>query len=440
MNATDFTQAAAVRNLVNQTRERCKKKEFSDIIDDAGHQYVDLVMEGGGVLGIALVGYTYMLEEMGIRFLGIGGTSAGSINALLLASLGTADARKSEKVLHLLADMDMFQFVDGDSDVKDFVRAMVGKAGKFKLGFKAMQVLDTVEEDLGLNPGEVFRRWITDILRKEGITTTRDLEQRLATIPAGLRKRDGTPLRTREEAGCYLRLITADVTTETKVEFPRMAPLYWAAPESVDPAMYVRASMSIPFFFHPFQVDIPQGTAAWKNWEELAGYTGELPRGCAFIDGGIMSNFPIDLFHRPNRVPSSPTFGAKLGTDRMKPHRIEKPMQLAGAIFNSARHCLDYDFIARNPDYKRLVTSIDTGAHDWLNFELPDADKVDLFYRGARAAAEFLVGFDWAEYKEIRARLARAFVLANPSAPEAVIDTSQVTAFGTGERVAVPSD
>ena len=26
-------------------------KEFSDTIDENGHQYVDLVMEGGGVLG-----------------------------------------------------------------------------------------------------------------------------------------------------------------------------------------------------------------------------------------------------------------------------------------------------------------------------------------------------------------------------------------------------
>ena len=37
-------------------------------------------MEGGGVLGIALTGYTYILEQAGIRFLGVGGTSAGSIN------------------------------------------------------------------------------------------------------------------------------------------------------------------------------------------------------------------------------------------------------------------------------------------------------------------------------------------------------------------------
>jgi NTE family protein len=36
-----------------------KYKRFSDIIDNKGNKYVDLVQKGGGVLGVALVGYTY---------------------------------------------------------------------------------------------------------------------------------------------------------------------------------------------------------------------------------------------------------------------------------------------------------------------------------------------------------------------------------------------
>ena len=37
----------------------------SDTLDDEGHQYVNLVQKGGGVLGVALIGYTYILEQMG---------------------------------------------------------------------------------------------------------------------------------------------------------------------------------------------------------------------------------------------------------------------------------------------------------------------------------------------------------------------------------------
>ena len=42
----------------------------------------------------------------------------------------------------------------------------------------------------------------------------------------------------------------------------------------------------------------------------------EPPEVCTLVDGGIMSNFPIDLFHRPEKVPAAPTFGAKLSTDQ----------------------------------------------------------------------------------------------------------------------------
>lgn len=68
-------------------------KEFSDTIDENGHQYVDLVMEGGGVLGLALVGYIYILEQAGIRFIGIAGTSAGSIAALLLSAIDVPEKK-----------------------------------------------------------------------------------------------------------------------------------------------------------------------------------------------------------------------------------------------------------------------------------------------------------------------------------------------------------
>ena len=114
------------------------------------------------------------------------------------------------------------------------------------------------------------------------------------------------------------------------------------------------------------------------------------------------ANFPIDLFHLQNQVPKAPTFGAKLGTDKRRSEKIDWPLSLGAAVFRSASHCLDYDFVTRNPDYKNLVAYINTGEHGWLDFDMQDEDKVDLFVRGARKAAEFLRGFDWAGYKRIR--------------------------------------
>lgn len=72
MQEEDFTQADEVQELLGRLRSTSEGKQFSDVIDDQGHQYVDLVMEGGGVLGVALVGYTFVLEEIGLRFLRVG--------------------------------------------------------------------------------------------------------------------------------------------------------------------------------------------------------------------------------------------------------------------------------------------------------------------------------------------------------------------------------
>ena len=70
----------------------------SATLANEGHQYVDLVQEGGGVLGIALVGYTYALEQAGIRFARLAGTSAGAINTAFLGFVGTPEEEKSIKI------------------------------------------------------------------------------------------------------------------------------------------------------------------------------------------------------------------------------------------------------------------------------------------------------------------------------------------------------
>jgi len=434
MEVTDFTHD--VFNLVENLKEHIelRNKKYSDVIDDDGLQYVDIVMEGGGVLGIALVGFWYVLEQVGIRFLQIGGASAGAINALMLAGLGTPAESKSEKVLKELAAVNMYSFVDGDQDTKDFIdawlkhgsqnfsqntgkmRSFVDKifntSSKYYIFTQGAQVIDNIRNQLGLNPGDEFQKWVEKVLKDEGIKTTGDLTARLNTVPGSLRHRD--PNVKLENFGPTLALIAADVSTQTKVIFPKMAELYWENPAEVNPSHYVRASMSIPFFFEPYRVKkVPQGEAAMRCWRSLANYQDPLPKTCTFIDGGIMSNFPINLFHRPDRIPFSPTFGVKLGADKKLTGDISTPFTLISVIFDSARFNLDNDFIARNPDYRKLVSCIDTAEHNWLNFNLSDEAKRDLFRRGAEEADRFLREFDWHEYKELRRGIAQGVKKAN---------------------------
>jgi NTE family protein len=411
MGITEFTEAANVVHTLDNLSAfwQTNKPIVSDIIDDDGHQYVDLVMEGGGVLGIALVGYTYALESVGIRFLGIGGTSAGAITATLIAALGKPSEAKSLRVLECLADLEMFKFVDGDNDARDFIETMLEGAGPVKLGWKAIQILDNLREDLGLNPGDTFLNWIKTQLKNAGIRTVADLNKRFSDLPPNLRVRSKAPLSA-SEAGACLKVVAADVTTETKVVFPEMAKLYFKEPKKVNPGQFVRASMSIPLFFHPYQVKrLPKGVSALRAWKNV-GYEGPVPKEIVFIDGGIMSNFPIDLFHNPasKEAPVAPTFGARLGTARAHANKIQKPTQLLMSVFNAARHCNDYDFLSRHPDFRHLVTQINTGPHNWLDFFLTPEAKVDLFSRGVQAAATWLKGFKWKEYKQLRKRLAKA--------------------------------
>jgi NTE family protein len=286
----------------------------------------------------------------------------------------------------------------------------VSRACVFGLIIKGVHIFDSIFGKLGLNPGDAFYGWLSNLLSREGVGTTRKLRERMAQLPPGLRTREGEELGP-DRANPYLALVAADVSTQTKIEFPRMAPLYWADPDEVDPALYVRASMSIPYFFYPLRVrDVPRGDRARARWEKLASYEEEPPEICTLVDGGIMSNFPIELYHLPEKIPAAPTFGAKLGTDQRRSAELNSPQRLGAAVFRSASHTLDYDFIKRNPDYQKLVAYIDTGSHGWLDFDMEKEDKVDLFVRGARKAAEFLTTFDWEGYKKIRRRKKELYV------------------------------
>ena len=424
MNVNTLINDTDLNVEIAELRDHIKNPNHvvSDIIDDADNQYVDLVMEGGGMLGIALVGYTWALEQMGIRFLGLGGTSAGSINALLLAGLDTSDQAKSPQVLRELGTKDFFDFVDGGSIVERLIRIGLSKGKRLKktrVAFLLPLVKRRLCKHYGLNPGTAFLEWLSDLLSNAGIQTLQDLNARMAQRPAGLRERGKAPFAANDGPQARLEIIAADITTETRAAFPRMAGLYWQNPLKQSPAQFVRASMSIPFFFEPLRVGaLPQGPAAQQLWKTLAGYDVTLnpntaiPDTAMFVDGGIVSNFPIDTFHVSGKKPRMPTFGVKLEYDQRAKSasalpisskgKINDLLPLVGAIFNSARHVLDYEFIKKNPDFRHLVQFIpctytdSDGAlqtYDWLDFDLPDPHKVGLFKQGAEKAIEFVRTF-----------------------------------------------
>ncbi len=404
----DFTGQPGMPEIIARA-EALKNKgaKFSDVVDAEGHQYVDLVQEGGGMLGIALVGYTYVLEQAGIRFFSLAGTSAGAINTLMLAGLGRIPDSKSTKILDLLVNKNMFDFVDGEPGIKSLIQGFIDGKPKWWLWMKAAgqirKIISLINNELGINPGNDFEGWIKENLAKNDIKYTSDLVEYRKFKPA-LTCRDGRPT---DDLEPKLVMITSDVTTQTKVQFPEMAPLYWKDPAKVEPSVYLRASMSIPVFFYPVVVkNIPNDAAAIARWDEMVKFRGKLPPSATFVDGGLLSNFPINVFHNPKKVPRLPTFGVRLSSYRDSYNKTDGFFSFAGAMIGTMRHIFDFDFILRHPDYQYIICSIDADSqYNWLDFNMSDENKKSLFLLGAQKAIKFIEGFDWEGYKKIRENL-----------------------------------
>lgn len=409
---------------------RAGSKRYSDIEDDHGNQYIDLVMEGGGTLGIALLGYIYMLEQANLRFIGIGGTSAGAVSAIALATAGRPTEGRLDKLIEVLANMPMKSFVDGkdkgDADAREAVEAWLEGKGAIAKLWTMAQIIDNLREIDGLNRGDAFQHWMSEMLKNlnNGETlTVRALRERMTdlgtvlwikgesrtdpALPSSLYEQDGEHRKYRLNRNRdYLAIVAADIATETRLELPRMAGYIWAKPDELDVALLARASMSIPVFFAPLHVKSRDPDEVRGLWRELQrpdeAYLGKfLPDRHCLVDGGVLSNFPIRAFHSKGRMPLRPTFGVKLQYDTYK-NKVENVFDVVRHAFNSARHALDLEFIEENPDYKRLVAYIDTGDIQWLDFAMGDEVKLDLFRRGAKAALDFLRRFDWEDYRRVR--------------------------------------
>jgi len=254
---------------------------------------------------------------------------------------------------------------------------------------------------LGLNPGEKLENWIEHHLIEAGIHSYADLKQK-RILASQLYHRENKPI-----SKPRLAIISSEITTHTKVDFPRMAHLYWKDIESIHPAQFVKASIAIPYFFYPFvKKDIPDaGTKSHKEWKTFAGYRGEVPPEVKFVDGGLLSNFPINIFHT-KKVPSLPTFGVRLSVYREKYSATSGVFSLGGAMISTMRQIHDYDFLMRNPDYKHLICHIDADLqYNWLNFDMSFQDQQNLLLMGARKGLAFLQNFDWNAYKSVREKI-----------------------------------
>lgn len=411
----DFLRDPQVMELAQTLRRRAQAGRYtvSDLLWREGnteYQFVDLVMEGGGTLGIALVGYLYAMEQAKIRFLSVGGSSVGGIVALLLAGAGPHTEEKSARLAAILSAMDMNDFLDGNFFCRRLSRLLGRDEAPLRgprLALLSLLSAPTLSRTLGLNPGNAFLSWLSAQLQELGVDSLQTLQRQIDLLPADLFHREQGLAFIRPAPA--LKLVAADITAGRKAVFPAMAPLYWADADAPHPALFGRATMSIPAFFQPVELRAMPQAARSASISGQAGAGGSaLPPRTLLVDGGLLSNFPISLFHQ-ERMPNAPTFGARLGSAAARAQSIDSLGSYCGALLRSLRRYNDEDFIEQNPDYRALISYIPTDGHHWLNFHMEKAEQLALFQEGMSAAADFLERFDWAGYKEIRrARLQEA--------------------------------
>ncbi len=413
LTSQDFVNDEEIIDIIQSLKEDgIDQKVFSDVVDNQGNQYVDCMFGGGGVYGVIMIGWLAILEEMNIRCLKVGGVSAGSIVALMIASDGPIDQKKSLHLLDHLGNKDFMDFIDGPPSTEaislDLVEAH--QVHKFQMIVDAALSVKDLNHSLGLNTGDHATQWLNEVLKKHGIQTNEDLQRMRNKGPS-----EGVYLTLRSDisktkitdTSCWdaVALIATDVTTQTRTVFPMMADLYFKDPNAVSAALFCRASMSMPGFFCPLVIkNIPQGRQAKDTWKRRVAYTGTLPQKVTFIDGGACSALPLDVFHVHSKSgPRAPTFGVEL----LAPRDIQETdtvSSLAWAIFNTSRQVDDYEFIKRNPELSQLMTCIRVG-NDTMKFSITRAEKMQMLRQGAREAAKFLRKFDWQHYKTTRNRI-----------------------------------
>ena len=408
--------------------------------EDEGYYLANLVLQGGGTLGLAHAGLIVGLERANVRFSAIAGTSAGSIVAAGMIALRGDDilGKVSREVCELVCDVPMDTFVDGPRPVRRVIKQFVkGRSMLRPLLWPGLwAALAQFRRRRGLNGGYIFEDWMQrEVFDANGLHKIGDLGARLDRIAQKLADAEyhgkaEHPFQSRKygqvgdpvTGSDLFKIISTAMPTGTKFSLPQ--DLEYLAEEygTLSPAMLVRMSMSVPVFFEPYVMRIDREKWRSKVADDIAPFVSDAEvettqelRELTFLDGGLFSNLPTDEL--VNAMPDIPTISVPLvSTDRRVDITNRRSFRAIGndaaALLNSVRLQRDRDAHARQfkererwcaaqqpkqggaPCSKRkfpqIVAKIDTGRANWLNFIMTDDEKVQLFVAGLKRARNLL--------------------------------------------------
>jgi NTE family protein len=323
-------------------------------VADGAAGRADLVLEGGGARGVALVGAVTAMSEAGYVFPRIAGTSAGAMLGGVAAAMQRA-GEPVDRLREVALDIDFARFAD---------RGALGRvAGPFA---PLVDVGELLVEN-GLFRGDALHEFVARTLADYGVRTWADL--RLADD-------EGTSL---PESHRYALVVTvSDISRRRLVLLPWDYREYGLDPDTQPVADAIRMSAGLPFFFRPVHL-----------------------RGSLMIDGGLLSNYPITVFDRTDgRPPRWPTFGVKLtGRPPTTPrtHPVEGPLSYLLAVVNTVMTALDAQSLD-DPCVRRRTVFLHSKDVSATDFDLDRETKKEMIDDAARVARDFLAHWDFAAY------------------------------------------
>jgi NTE family protein len=196
----------------------------------------------------------------------------------------------------------------------------------------------------GIYEGNYFCKWYDQLLAAKRMQTFGDLGA---------------------DSTCRFLAYAADITNGKLLCFPHDLKTFGIEPTTYKISQAVRASISLPFFYEPIRLG-----------------------GNYLVDGGILSNFPINAFDDD----PLPTIGIKLSAEPgavAKPHLIGGPISYGVAVFGTMLSIQDQIHLD-DPAVIAKTIFVDTEDVLATDFNLGTDTQTMLFEAGYNAARKYL--------------------------------------------------
>ncbi|TXJ05946.1 MAG: hypothetical protein E6Q27_04800 [Aeromicrobium sp.] len=314
---------------------------------------LDLVLEGGGVKGIALVGAAVALAENDFVFARIGGSSAGALVGSIMAAM-----QKSGESLDRAAD------IVRTINYEDFLdrRQAAQMLHWWPTAANAWGVLF----HLGAFHGKCLQDWLSGVLGDLGVRTFSDLyfdDPGSALAP---------------ENSFHLVVPATDLSRQRTLHIPWDLPSYGRSADEFSVARAVHASAAIPFLFEPVRLRSRFGIST-------------------LADGSLLSSYPIEVFDRTDGLPARwPTVGVRLSSPAGE-NSAAKPVtglrSMAESLIFTVVDSTQVRHVSDPSSLDRSIFAKPRGVR-WTDFHLTREQQEHLFDSGFSAANRWLKRHD----------------------------------------------